>query len=352
MTQRKPRPNTTNRRNTHDMFRQTSIRQLSHGTTLLLILCLLMSGCRASDEPRPLIFDTDWWTDVDDACALRILLAADRQRTAQVLGVCLSAIDDDSYATLGTFLAAEGYPRLPVGADKQGTDYLGTPSYRGPIQQRSTEHTLTDDDVEDCVTFYRRLLAQSHRKVDIVAVGFAGTLSRLLQSTPDEWSPLSGADLIRAKVGTLYLMAGNYPEGKEHNFSLNARSRQAGTAVCGAWPGEIVFLGYEVGVEVVAGGGLPHHDLLYQVLEAHGSADGRYMWDPLTLVIALQGSPAAAGFGEVRGTNSVDATTGENRFVVHPDGHHRYVTLQQKPAWYAARLDTILRTSTYRWPTE
>ena len=315
----------------------------------LSIVCLLLSGCERKNEGHPLIFDTDWWTDVDDACAVRILLAADRDGVADVRGVCLSAIDGESYESLGKYLTYEGYPDLPVGADKEGTDYLGIPSYRAPILQGVDAKTLTDNDVEDCVPFYRRLLAGSRQKVDIVAVGFSGTLARLLQSGPDELSALTGIELVREKVGTLYLMAGNYPEGQEHNFCLNGRSREAGAVVCAQWPGEIVFLGFEVGIEVVAGGELPHDDLLYKVLEVHGSAKGRYMWDPLTLVIALQGGPAAAGFGEVRGTNSVDSQTGENHFVVNPEGRHRYVTLLHEPSWYTSRLDTLLCTRSYRW---
>lgn len=305
---------------------------------LFLLSSFLFLSC-TQNATHPLIFDTDWWTDVDDACALRILLNADRSGEADVLGVCLSAVDDESYESLGKFLAYEGYSALPVGADKEGTDFLGTPTYRKPIIEGVDAKPLTDSDVEDCVTFYRRLLAGSRKKVDIVAVGFSNTLAKLLLSGPDRWSRRSGVELVREKVGTLYLMAGNYPEGEEHNFCLVPRSREAGAVVCEQWPGEIVLLGFEVGVQVVAGGNLPHDDLLYKVMEAHGSAAGRYMWDPLTLTIALEGSPEAAGFGEVRGTNSVDPATGANHFTEDPAGKHRYVTLLHEPVWYQERLD-------------
>lgn len=328
------------------------IRCLLRTVCLLQFPLLLLTGCGASDTARPLIFDTDWWTDVDDACAVRILLNADRSGVADVLGVCLSAVDGESYESIGKFLAYEGYPDLPVGADKAGTDFLGTPSYRAPILLSVDTKPLTDSEVEPSVSFYRRLLAHSRRRVDIVAVGFPNTLALLLQSPADEWSSLTGEELVREKVGTLYLMAGNYPEGQEHNFCLTPRSREAGAVVCAQWPGEIIFLGFEVGVEVVAGGSLPHDDLLYRVMDAHGSAAGRYMWDPLTLVIALQGSPAAAGFGEVRGTNSVDPATGANHFTPDPAGKHRYVTLQHEASWYAERLDKVLGSRGYTWPVE
>ena len=41
---------------------------------------LLASSIIASAQcTKPVIFDTDWWTDVDDACAVRILLDAERK---------------------------------------------------------------------------------------------------------------------------------------------------------------------------------------------------------------------------------------------------------------------------------
>lgn len=321
---------------------------MKQNTIIWLASILLLGGCSMSkndnlcDGPKPMIFDTDWWTDVDDACAVRILLNADKKGEIDVEGVCLSAVDNESYESIGKFMANEGYTDIPVGADKEGTDFEGVPGYRKPILESSNDKPLTDKDVMDCVDFYRKILSTSKRKVDIVAVGFPNTLSKLLKSSPDKWSPLNGIDLVKEKAGTLYLMAGNYPEGKEHNFCNAPRSREAGYVVCQDWPGEIVFLGFEVGIQVVAGGGLPHDDLLYKVLEAHGSAEGRFMWDPLTLVIGILGSPEKAGFESVRGTCIVNPETGENTFAENPNGKHTYVKMTHEPEWYAERLNAML----------
>ena len=311
--------------------------------TIGLLTLVFLSACSpSSDGPVSLIFDTDWWTDVDDACAVRILSSAAKAGEIDLKGVCLSAVDSDSYESIGKFLAYEGLGDVLVGADKQATDFKGHPLYRGVINASSPRGGLSDADVTDCVRFYRQILSSSRGKVDIVAVGFPNTLSRLLESGPDRFSRLSGVELVKKKVGTLYLMAGKYPEGREHNFCLSDRSRKAGKVVCDKWPGEIVFLGFEVGIEVVSGGSLPQDDLLHKVLEVHGSGGGRYMWDPLTLVMAIKGSPEAAGFSSVRGTCILNEETGENKFAESPDGLHRYVKMQHEGSWYAARLDAIL----------
>lgn len=44
---------------------------------------LLASSIIASAQcTKPVIFDTDWWTDVDDACAVRLLLDTERKGDA------------------------------------------------------------------------------------------------------------------------------------------------------------------------------------------------------------------------------------------------------------------------------
>lgn len=284
---------------------------------------------------RQVIFDTDWWTDVDDACAIRLLLDAQREGTVDLKGICLSAVRPTSIPSLASFLRSEGAPEIALGADFQATDFNGTPCY----------HQLLIDAVEapvpeceDCVDFYRRILSECRGKLDIIAVGYPNALARLLESGPDEHSRLDGRRLVRRKVRHLWMMAGNYPSGKENNFSRTSRSVSAGMKICSGWPGRITFLGHEVGIQVVAGGALADNDLLHKVLAAHGSAAGRYAWDPLTVLLAL----GYDGFAETRGTNSVIADDGTNEFSESRHGRHGYVSLTMPPQQHAERLDSLL----------
>lgn len=305
---------------------------------LMLICCMAFAA-----GPRKLIFDTDWWTDVDDACAIRLLLDAERRGDADLLGICLSAVNETSVKSLDSFLRHEGRTDLPLGADKEATDFSGKPCYHQLVIDRCADNGARDiDDCEDCVRFYRRLLAGSRGKVDIIAVGYPNALARLLESGPDRYSRLSGEKLVRRKVSHLWMMAGNYPSGAENNFRRSERSRRGGATVCSIWPGKIIFLGYEVGIEVTAGGRLKNDDLLHEVLVSHGSAGGRYAWDPLTTLIAISGDPAAEGFDLVTGTNTVNPADGSNTFTPSADGRHAYVVMNRDRSWYVDRLDTLL----------
>ena len=309
---------------------------------LLIFLVLVVCSC-SNRGPKPVIFDTDWWTDVDDACAVRLLLDAEREGKVGVLGICISAVNGTSAKSLDSFLHHEGRFELPIGADVEALDFNGEPCYHQLIIDECNDPLARDNDgCTDCVAFYRQLLASSKKKVDIIAVGYPNALAGLLESTPDDISRLDGRRLVERKVGHLWMMAGNYPEGKENNFCRIQRSRDAGALVCSDWPTDITFLGHEVGIQVVAGGGLPEDDLLHKVLAAHGSSAGRFAWDPMTTQLAISGDAVTEGFSLVRGWNRVDPESGANIFVEDPEGPHSYVVMTQPAEWYAERINALL----------
>lgn len=308
---------------------------------LRLLPLLLIISC--SQAPKPVIFDTDWWTDVDDACALRLLLQEEREGRIDLLGVCLSAVCENSVPSLASFLDYEGAGSMRIGADKEATDYPGKSSWHMTIIDGHAKRAVSSlDDVQDCVEFYRELISKSKKKVDIIAVGFPNAISRLLESGPDKYSRLSGYDLVRKKVGHLWLMAGKYPEGEEHNFILTERSRLSGENICSHWPTPVTLLGWEVGIKVRVGGSLPEDDLLHKVLVAHGSAGGRYAWDPMTAWMACLGSPEQAGFETVTGVVILDPDTGKNTFKTDAEGPHRYVVMAHESEWYSSAIEPIL----------
>lgn len=293
--------------------------------------------------PKPVIFDTDWWTDVDDAVALRMLGKYRKMGEIDLRGVCLSALDAESVPSISSFMDHEGLSDVPLGADREATDHYGKPKYRHAILDNHGKRLYDSaDQIPDCVEFYRKLLAESDRKVDIIAVGFPNALARLLESGPDKYSRLSGEKLVRKKVAHLWMMAGKYPEGKEHNFCCSKRSRATGYKICTQWPTEITFLGFEQGNTVLSGGKLPGKDILAKVLKAYGTPDGRSSWDPMTSLMAVVGDPEKAGYEVVRGTVVLNPKDGSNTFTPDPKGKHRYVVKKHPDSYYSDWIDSLL----------
>ena len=92
-------------------------------------MLLMMALAAVSCGPRPVILDTDWWTDVDDAMAVRLALRADERDEIRLMGICVDAVRETSIPSLRAFLQLEGRPEIPLGADLDATDYNGEPCY-------------------------------------------------------------------------------------------------------------------------------------------------------------------------------------------------------------------------------
>ena len=55
---------------------------------------------------RKFILGTDWWTDCDDAVAMRLIARAVKAKEIQVLGIGINACMEHSVASLKAFLLA------------------------------------------------------------------------------------------------------------------------------------------------------------------------------------------------------------------------------------------------------
>ena len=65
---------------------------------------------------------------------------------------------------------------------------------------------------------YRRILSESDGRVHIITLGFLQNIQGLMNSAPDQYSPLSGMELIAQKVDTLYICGGNSTGKPSFNF--------------------------------------------------------------------------------------------------------------------------------------
>lgn len=291
---------------------------------------------------RKFIFGTDWWSDCDDAVALKILCSAHKKGEIKLLGVGINACMEYSVPSVDGFLSKENISDVRIGIDLNATDFYGKGPYQKRLSQYATKYK-TNKDAENAVLLYRRILSESEEKVEIIEVGFLNVFARLLESAPDEISEKNGIELVKEKVKKVWVMAGKWDEdgGKEHNFCNNERSRKAASLFCDICPVPITFLGFETGVDVISGQNLSD-GILKDVLRDHGSSDGRSSWDPMTAVLALVGDEEKAGYSVVRGTARVDKESGRNYFTENESGMHLYVKRKNPPEYYEEIINELI----------
>lgn len=246
--------------------------------------------------PTPVIFDTDMGPDYDDAGAIALLYAFADSNKINVLATMASTKYEGVAGVLNVFNTYFKRPDMPIGVPK---------SYA--VEQRDWQHwtdTLLanyphrikkNSDVEDAVTLYRKLLAKRQdNSVTIITVGFLTNIANLLQSKPDEYSPLSGIDLIKKKVKKMVSMAGKFPEGKEFNVFKDIEASQYAFA---HFPKPLYFCGFEIGDQIKCGLPLVHNNKIQNdpvkdvfrisLPQAAEDSAGRKSWDEVTTLLAI-----------------------------------------------------------------
>lgn len=295
---------------------------------------------------RTFLLGTDWWTDCDDVVALRILARAMKKHDIQIAGIGINACMEYSISSVEGFLNEEGLygQSIPLGIDRTATDFGGHPPYQKRLAKKAVDYK-SNEDAEDAVKLYRRILSAAESKIEIIEIGFLQVIAGVLQSEKDDVCDMTGLELVTNKVSKIWVMAGKWDEdgGTEHNFAHNARAREAAHVFCEACPVPVTFLGFEVGEDVISGNNLNEDDFLYRAMCDHGSKNGRSSWDPMLVCMALEGDEERAGYSVVCGKASVDGATGGNHFGVHDGGLHKFVVRKFAPDYYASVINSLIQ---------
>ncbi|KAF2817662.1 inosine/uridine-preferring nucleoside hydrolase [Mytilinidion resinicola] len=302
---------------------------------------------------KNLIIDTDIFSDVDDAGAL---LLASTLPHVNILAVNVNYPSSYSALAASAILAYYGHANVPIGLRRPITNEsffddwayeLG--EYTSKVAYHWSNGTLPWGNASkswEPVELYRKTLAcQEDRSVTIASIGFLENLSALLNSTADEYSQLSGRDLIAIKVKELVVMGGGYPSGYEFNFFGDDPGVTAHAV--NNWPGSITFSGTELGGNVSSGARLtveaPSHD---PVAAAYGWYIGynntRFSWDPLTVLYAISGLGEWFEYGNGNGYNFV-YPNGSNEWVYDEERKDQHwLNLAVSNVTVAQKLDKLL----------
>lgn len=314
-------------------------------TALLTLFYVTFASAQTTRPaaPVPVIFDTDMGPDYDDVGAITLLHALADSGQARILATIAST----KYPRVGPVLSVLntyfGRPDLPIAVPKgAAVDEADRQHWSDTLVARYPHRIRSNGETPDAVALYRQLLArQPDRSVTIVTVGFLTNLANLLRSSADQFSSLTGRQLVERKVARLVCMAGAFPKGREFNVHRDA---PASAVVYGQWPTPVLFSGFEIGQKVKTGLPLvqnarirnsPVKDVfrISIPLDKEDKA-GRMSWDQTAVLVAIK------GFAPYY-------TTRPGRITVQPDGSngwnaagkgHAYLVEQ----WPVARTTALI----------
>lgn len=336
---------------------------------LLALAASSAAGAGVVHPPVKVIFDTDMLTDFDDVGALACLHALADAGECEILATISSTRGNASVGAVEVINSYYGRPDLPVGSPK-GIGVLGPfPGAKSKVDPASPlcdktggdgghykyRKLLADypgwyrhadaDDAPDANEVYRRVLAaQPDGSVTICSVGFLTNMRRLLETKPDDISPLDGKALVSKKVKLWVAMACQYPAGKEYNSMWDAESSRIALE---NWPTPIVFSDFQYGRDCFAGrvvaemegernpvkdvfaGNIPSRDEVRgdsaKWLQRQFGMGGRAAWDETAVLVAVRGTEPY--FNVERGTYRMIGTDGADEWAPDAEnGPHLRIT--------------------------
>ena len=300
-------------------------------------------------EPVKVIFDTDMYTDFDDAGALACLHALADAGECEVLATIVNTRDCLSVAMCEIINAYYGRPGVLVGCAKSGgkSSSDGHVKRYGAIVDKYAKWVRhrNSSDAPDATDVYRRVLAaQPDKSVVICSVGFLNNMAALLKSPSDGISTLDGKSLVAQKVKFWVAMACKYPSGGEYNSKTDPESSRIALE---SWPTLIVFSDYDYGKDCFAGRalaesgvegnpvadvfriGLPTREEIRKdparSLRGGYGMGGRSAWDETAVLVAVRGPERY--FNVERGTYRMVGDGGSNEWAPDAEnGPHLRIT--------------------------
>jgi inosine-uridine nucleoside N-ribohydrolase len=332
---------------TGSLWRQTVIAMvLCH--SIILFSCSSIEKQDAVKKTR-VIFDTDIGADIDDALALAMLYNYMDLGWIDMLAVMSCKDHPYSARYIDVMNTWYGYPDMPVGIVINGVKHDTSVYTRHVVEMKRDGKPVFARSLQEgqklpvAHSLYRKLLSASpDHSVVIIAVGQSTNLARLIESGPDEYSPLPGLELVSRKVDFLSIMAGNFREARPETNIFNDSASAA--RVLNSWPSEIWFSPFDVGWACPYPGESIQNDFCkagpHPLVEAYKNYQpmpyDRPAWDLTSVLFAVErdssyftiSSPGRVSLGYEPGLENHVVT----RFTRDPQGKHRYLSVDDTQA--------------------
>lgn len=252
---------------------------------LLFVLSFSTFTVYGAEVPK-VIVDTDYASDADDVLALELAMVYDDADIIELLGVACSTTYSQTPRAINYQLSYHGY-NIPVSMNTANgvavyTDYVNAMNFGSSTYEEPTK-------------MYRRLLASSEDKVSIVVLGFLTNIEDLLKSSPDEYSGLTGLELVEQKVDTIYIVGGNLIGRPSFNlyYGDGRDTCEAAKYVNKYCPCRIVWNITELGDDIMIANYYVSQDKkqihpVTKALVASNQTSGVVAWDPFAIYCMVQ----------------------------------------------------------------
>ena len=318
---------------------------------LLALVPILAVECKQAKKAADggainFIMETDIGNDVDDALAMDLLYKYADEGKINFLATCINKEGTAPGEFVDILNTWYGHTEVQIGVIRNGADCeADAVNYaKAVVDMKDAEgkpafaRTLEDhENLPDAHILYRKLLAKAaDNSVVIASVGFSTNLIRLLQTPADEYSKLSGKDLVAKKVKLLSVMAGDFEDPNIHEYNV-VKDVPAAKVIFEEWPTPVVTSPFEVGIKILYPATSIENDFgwagLHPVVEAYKvyqpMPHDRPTWDPTAVLYAVEGD---TWFTVSEPGNITVTDEGGTVFTPDPSGTRRYLSVTPEQA--------------------
>lgn len=302
----------------------------------------------SSDQERipSIIIDTDFASDADDVVAVRLAMCFQDLGMLDIKGIALSTTYSRSPLAVHALCTQDGYGNIPVAMDTSGNGVQVHTNYVDVMYDFPKNRT----DYEQPVPMYRRILSTSDTKVNIITLGFLQNIQGLMNSMPDQYSPLTGMELIAQKVDTIYIVGGNSTGRPSFNFYWTGEKVvHAAKDVARSFPARVVFLQSDLSDDTFCGqlyGTRDYHqrDIVTKALRANDQVGGVVAWDVFSVWCAVQDmhDNAELVFLTLEQGNQYVSDTGATEWTASDIGQHYKMYKHVEGAYYSEIINNML----------
>lgn len=224
-----------------------------------------------TQEPVPLIFDTDLGNDCDDVLAMAMIHALQSRDECELIAVTITKDHELAAPFADCINTFYGRGDIPIGVCQSGVTpeqgkFNGLAAITDGDQLRFPHDLKSGKQAPKAVEVLRKALAESKDgSVVICQVGFSTNLADLLDSPADDISPLSGIELAKQKVRLLSVMAAAFEKIPDHKTGELKPYREynvfkdipSARRLFSKWPTPIIWSGFEIGLNLT----YPHESI-------------------------------------------------------------------------------------------
>lgn len=266
----------------------------------------LPNGTEPSVAVKNVILDTDIASSTDDVVTMVSLYNLMDQGVVDLKAIMVNRLGDRNPKFADIMNTYYGHPQIPIGMVHHGAenpkvwiDYgnMAEPeTYAGePVFKRTLTNTQIAE-LPDAAKLYRKILSECpDSSVTILSIGFSANLAHLLESEGDEYSPLTGVELVAKKVAAIHQQAGHFGKAEEPDFNFN-QDKEHAYAYMEKCPAPMYFSPQESGDKFHYNNEDLLADLksvgkedspLYHIYTHHTVNETQHMWDVVTLMQML-----------------------------------------------------------------